>query len=241
MAELAQNDAPPSNVVPITNLPLDPRRLPNLYAALAKAQLAVQNPEKNAENPGFMRGQVAAKYADLAAVLNAIREPFAANGLALFHTTKVDPAFGWVDVTATLVHASGEYLDDTIRIPVLQKTPQSIGSSVSYGRRYTACAMGGVAQEDDDGMGGPMVPNAKAPPKPGKSGAKPESPATEPNNGGEMTDFDKICIALRECQNVQQIDELATKNINFAQDNPSQREVLRKLFADRRRALEPKK
>ena len=48
---------------------------PDLFAALAKAQGAIENASKNSANPHFK-----SKYADLAEVLNTIRPEFTANG-----------------------------------------------------------------------------------------------------------------------------------------------------------------
>ena len=236
-----ENTAPqtteaPSNVVQLQP-PADPKRLPKLYSALAKAQLTIENATMNAENPGFKRGLVVAKYADLAAVMNAIRHPLAENGLVVLHTQTVDPTFKSINVVVRLAHESGEYVETSILIPVLQATPQSVGSSLSYGRRYTTCSVTGLAQEDDDGMGGPMqVPGAKAPPKPKSS--KPDTQQEQPT-GEQMTQFDQIAAQLKEADSLEAVEKLAnTANVmNFGQGT-AQREVLRKLFSDRRMALQ---
>lgn len=233
---------PQSNVIPITTTPADPKRTPKLYAALAKAQTVIENADMNSTNPGFKRGNVEAKYADLASVMNAIRQPLAANGIALLHTVSVDRAFAWVAVTARLVHESGEYLENEIVLPVLQKTPQGVGSSMTYGRRYTACALTGLAQEDDDGMGGPMVPTGKAPPKPKSpplSAQQTEQPKTEKAPASEMSPYEKTCAFLLECQFVSDVDKLSM-NTDQTKFSSGERDTLAKLFRDRRKALAPK-
>ena len=233
-----QTTEAPSNVVQLQP-PADPKRLPKLYSALAKAQLTIENATMNAENPGFKRGLVVAKYADLGAVMNAIRHPLAENGLAILHDQVVDPTFKSIKVIARLAHESGEYMETAMLLPIVAATPQGVGSSYTYGRRYTTCALTGLAQEDDDGMGGPMqVPGAKAPPKPKSS--KPDTQTeTTPPTGEQMTQFDQIAAQLKEADSLEAVEKLAnTANVmNFGQGT-AQREVLRKLFSDRRMALQ---
>jgi hypothetical protein len=55
-------------------------------------------------------------------------------------------------VTTLLIHESGEYLKSTLLIPSVHKSPQQIGSAISYARRYGLSAILGLAtDEDDDG------------------------------------------------------------------------------------------
>jgi hypothetical protein len=51
-----------------------------------------------------------------------------------------------------LIHSSGEYVTSTYPLVIKDlNNPQSIGSVVTYARRYTLAAIAGVAQVDDDG------------------------------------------------------------------------------------------
>ena len=88
-------------------------------------------------------------YADLASVTEAIREPFGACGLAYTQTFMVNEK-GPVIVT-TLMHESGEWQRGELFIPATKLDPQQFGSAITYGRRYSLAAIGGVIQEDDDG------------------------------------------------------------------------------------------
>ncbi len=116
-----------------------------IATALAKAQGDLSHALKDSENPHFK-----SKFADLAAVVDVIREPFAKNGLSyLQRTTMRENA---VVVTTILMHESGEWImDDGLVVPVSKIDAQGVGSAITYGRRYTLMAMAGIAPDDDDG------------------------------------------------------------------------------------------
>tara|TARA_R110000751_G_scaffold187299_1_gene293605 strand:- start:5365 stop:6006 length:642 start_codon:yes stop_codon:yes gene_type:complete len=117
-----------------------------IATALAKAQGEIQNPAKDKDNPFFK-----SKYADLAEVLNVIRPAFSSNGLAIVQTPFTAEG-GNIGVTTMIVHASGQWMSDSIDIPVQGKNlAQESGACISYLRRYSASAFAGVAQEDLDG------------------------------------------------------------------------------------------
>lgn len=141
--------------------------LVNLAAALAKAQGAMENASKDTRNPFFN-----SKYADLASVWTACRKPLSDNGLSVVQLPDVKfegaPEFEsyktrngeerWrakvlttVSVRTRLLHESGEWLDDVIVAVLPSGDPQSIGSAITYLRRYALSALVGVAPEDDDG------------------------------------------------------------------------------------------
>jgi hypothetical protein len=114
-----------------------------LAAALAKAQAQLRNASKDAENPHYK-----SRYASLAAVLDAAREPLAAHGLAVTQLPSL--AGSEVSIETILLHASGEWLSSTLLVPTSKRDAQGIGSAISYGRRYALAAMIGLAQADDD-------------------------------------------------------------------------------------------
>lgn len=119
-----------------------------LFAALAKAQLAMDDASKDSSNPHFR-----SKYADLSSVREAIRRPFAENGLAYTQFTRFNIETKAVEIETMLVHGeSGEFVSDTLTIPCPQATAHAIGSAITYGRRFSLMAVSGVAPaEDDDG------------------------------------------------------------------------------------------
>ena len=50
-----------------------------------------------------------------------------------------------------LLHESGEYIDGDYPLPGDVKSPQALGSAITYGRRYCLCSAVGVVTDDDDG------------------------------------------------------------------------------------------
>jgi hypothetical protein len=115
-----------------------------LATALAKANLKLSNPTFDKRNSHFNNG-----YASLAAVLNAIRQPLAEQGLSLVQTISTEP--GHVTITTSLLHASGEWLSSDVSVSVQNNaTAQAVGGATTYMRRYSALAMCGIAGDDDD-------------------------------------------------------------------------------------------
>jgi hypothetical protein len=113
-----------------------------LATALAKAQAAMQAAKFDKVNPHFK-----SKYASLAAVIDAIRKPFADNGLCYTQVTEIREN-GFVLVT-TLRHASGQWVASEYPLPTAAK-PQELGSALSYARRYSLSAIACIASDEDD-------------------------------------------------------------------------------------------
>lgn len=138
--------------------------------AFVAAQAKMGNPGKVAQNPHFRN-----RYADLAEVVNTVTDALNENGIGVLQSpgSLVGNA---IRVTTRLLHKSGQFIEDTVEMPISKMDAQGAGSAITYARRYALAAMCGVAQEDDDGEG--AVGRAK-------KGAAPESapaPATEPKS-----------------------------------------------------------
>lgn len=134
-----------------------------LAAALAKAQGAMQTAKKDATNPHFK-----SSYADLAAVWAACRKPLTDHGLSVVQSPRMTFVgnAALVEVETTLLHQSGQWMADTITVPVSKLDAQGVGSAVTYARRYALAAFASVAPDDDDGnsavAGGPVEVPAPA-------------------------------------------------------------------------------
>lgn len=135
-------------------------QIDKIAAALAKAQGAMKHPGKNktANVPLKTGGSYSYKYSDLADLLDEMREPFAANGLAMVQVPFNE--LGAVGIVTRILHESGQWIEGTLYMPVGDNKPQTIGSAITYGRRYSAGPMAGLASEEDDDGG---VANAAAP------------------------------------------------------------------------------
>ena len=86
------------------------------------------------------------KYADLESVFNAIKEPFAANGLSVCQIVNVGT------ITTMLLHSSGQWISGESPIKTKDDSAQAMGSGITYARRYALSSICGVySSEDDDG------------------------------------------------------------------------------------------
>ena len=116
-----------------------------LSLALSQAQAEMTNVFKGKSGYQF-------KYADLASVLEILRETLPKYELAIIQTPSNDGSN--VAVTTLLSHSSGEWIKDTLSITVEvakgNSFAQSVGSCITYLRRYQATAIAGIAQTDDD-------------------------------------------------------------------------------------------
>lgn len=116
-----------------------------LYKALAVAQGQIQAADASSEAD---MGTYKYKYADLAACLEVIRKPLSENGLCLIQI----PSLNGTEVLMQTVigHESGQSISCTMSMQSEKGSPQAIGATMTYLRRYSLCSMLGVAQFDDD-------------------------------------------------------------------------------------------
>jgi hypothetical protein len=114
-----------------------------LFAALAKAQAMMGAASKDGRNPHFK-----STYATLASCIDAVRAPFASNGLAFVQAATLDGEA--VGVETMLTHASGQWMRSKLSARPQKLDSQAIGSTVSYLKRYGLMAMAGLPSADDD-------------------------------------------------------------------------------------------
>ena len=119
--------------------------LAQLYTALAKAQAEITGAKKDSANPFFK-----SKYADLASCWDACRDALTSNGLAVIQMPYSPEDRDYVGMETILCHESGESITSRFEMPIKDHTPQSLGSTLTYARRYSLAAMVGIAQVDDD-------------------------------------------------------------------------------------------
>lgn len=111
----------------------------NIIFALCEAKKEFKAVVKEKTNPFFK-----SKYADLENYLDATEQALCKNGLFITQTIGSD------GLTTAIRYA---YSQDTITstIPIREtKTPQELGSQLTYLRRYSYAAILGLASEDDD-------------------------------------------------------------------------------------------
>ena len=116
-----------------------------LSEALVAAQADIKNAALNKTNPHFK-----SKYADLSGIREALLPVFAKHGLTVAQLTDIRD--GQLVLVTRLIHKSGESMDSVFPLVPERQTPQSMGSAITYARRYCLAAIGCIsADEDDDG------------------------------------------------------------------------------------------
>ncbi len=144
-----------------------------LSKALSTAQGQMSFAKKDSRNPFFK-----SSYADLSSVWDACREPLTSNGLSVIQTFDANHDGGEVIVVTTLAHQSGQWISSRLKMPLVKKDPQGLGSAITYGRRYSLAAIVGViADEDDDGNAATGKPANKPAPTPQPTPAPTPAPA----------------------------------------------------------------
>lgn len=124
----------------------------NVYVALAQAQAEMGPLVKGSVNPAFK-----SKYADLADLTAAVREPLTRNGLSFYHSM----VLGDRDLMRTsLVHGESDTrIDCDVPLIVDRNNMQGMKSATTYAKRIGLESVTGIAPEDDDGNAA-----AKSPP-----------------------------------------------------------------------------
>lgn len=119
-----------------------------LVQALAKAQGEFKPIVKDTQNPFFK-----SKYADLATIIAATQPALSKNGIAVMQLPQVEAHSA--GVKTILAHCSGQWISTELMLPAAQGAKfdaQTVGSALTYARRYALQAILGVAADvDDDG------------------------------------------------------------------------------------------
>jgi hypothetical protein len=116
-----------------------------LYAAMALAFPKLEAAIKDRNNPAFK-----SRYADLGAVMAAIKPALAEHGLFFWQISHEQK--GGACVETILAHSSGaEKSLGTVFIPASKSDAHGYGSALTYARRYALQTAFGIPAEDDDG------------------------------------------------------------------------------------------
>lgn len=126
-----------------------------LASALAKAQAEMKPAAFDSTNPHFK-----SKYASLASVWEACKGPLSKNGLS------VSQGLNEAGMLETiLMHTSGQYLISAMRVSSEKQTMQSMGSALTYAKRYSLSAMVGIVSDEDDDANSADAPRVVAAPR----------------------------------------------------------------------------
>src|SRR4051794_12162063 len=148
---------------------------PNLAAALVafQAEMPTVAKKKRANV-----GQYVYTYADLADITAAAMPILTDHGLAYAGSARPAATGNGYELVGILSHESGEQREGVLPITT-SGTPQQLGSSITYARRYLFGVLTGVVTDNDDD--GQLAQGAKKPAK----GAAPQ-PQPQPVETGEM-------------------------------------------------------
>ncbi len=117
-----------------------------LLSALSKAQAEMLPAGKNSDNPFFK-----SKYADFNEIVKVSRPSLTKNGLSVM---QIICDKGEHQVLETILgHSSGQFVVSEVKIAPAKSDVQSLGSYLTYLKRYSYAAIVGVviSDEDDDG------------------------------------------------------------------------------------------
>lgn len=128
----------------------------------AFAEMQPKLPSITKNNQIVHKGQVISDYAEWADISKIITPILSESGFSL--SFKADNANGMVTVTAILRHRLGHKDESSLPLPLdttgAKNAVQSVGSTISYGKRYVGCPLLNIVTEgeDDDGASsGPKV------------------------------------------------------------------------------------
>lgn len=176
--------------------------------ALLQAQKAIGFAVKDTTNPHFKN-----RYADLASVVDAVKPALNDAGIVYIQTGSPSED-GKLHLTTTLMHESGEWIGDTIVMPLPKQDPQGYGSAMTYARRYALAAITGVYQDDDDGNAGSGTP--------AKQSQQPANDST-PQPTAEAAEADAMIVA----------------QMNAAQSVPDLVKIMNGVASEQRKAVTP--
>lgn len=127
--------------------PMESAELNKLFEALAKAQLEMEVAKTDSTNPYFK-----SKYADLKSVIEASRPFLSKNGLCVIQRP-IPGDEGRSFLHTRLGHLSGQWMESLMPVNPPKQDIQTLGSYLTYLRRYSYSSMVGVVagDEDDDG------------------------------------------------------------------------------------------
>ena len=180
-----------------------------LAEALVQAQGEFGSVKKDTENPYYH-----AKYATLDSIIEATRPALLKYGLAVVQSPRMNERT--VTITTLLLHKSGEWIADDLSLPAegvgkdgkVKFDPQTCGSAIAYGRRYSYQSFLCIAAEEDDD--GNAASGVRQPQRVSQTKPQPVRPLQEARNPfgdciAPLAQKQFMDAALRRGQTQQQI------------------------------------
>ena len=116
----------------------------NIYKAFVKFQSEFKGMKPDSSNPFFK-----STYISLDGILETVRPILAKNGLAVIQEATGDGEY--IFVKTKLIHESGEMIEtEVLKMKPQKNDPQSMGSCITYSKRYQLAALLGICECIDD-------------------------------------------------------------------------------------------
>lgn len=116
----------------------------NIYKAFVKFQSEFKGMKPDSSNPFFK-----STYISLDGILETVRPILAKNGLAVIQEATGDGDY--IFVKTKLIHESGEMIEtEVLKMKPQKNDPQSMGSCITYSKRYQLAALLGICECIDD-------------------------------------------------------------------------------------------
>lgn len=123
-----------------------------VFAALVAMQPEIDEAIKSSKNP-FLNNN----YANLNDVNEVLKEPLKKNNLAVLQPLITKD--GDLYVRTMIIHNSGEFIASEMKVPLKNyENAQSVGSGITYTRRYALKAIFNIGDKDDDGNEAAKIP-----------------------------------------------------------------------------------
>lgn len=117
----------------------------NLLPALIEVQGAMTTPKKNKEG---RTGNQIYKYADLSDIMEIVQPLFFKHDLFISHPFETGD--NWIRVSTLLRHKSGEWVESgSLVLKGNVSNEKEQGKLLTYGKRYSLCALMGIAADED--------------------------------------------------------------------------------------------
>ena len=200
-----------------------------LAKALSAAQAEFGTVPQSGKNP-FHKST----YSTIEDYVNAAKPVLAKNGLSISQAPNL--LEGQFVLTTILMHESGEHIVSNQPIFAAKQDAQSMGSAITYARRYAYGAVLGMASGDfdDDGNAAADEPNKQA--NPPKSQTPAESPAPpSPNKTGRGTPHQSIEERVNNARHIGELKKLYNEYLaQLEAEGESLTDNVKSLFSKRK-------
>jgi len=119
---------------------------PNIYKAIMDFRSQVDSVERTSKNE-FLNYH----YANINNIIDTIKPVLYDLGMGYVQTIQYVDGIDLLNTRVFLVDYPEEYIESNVRLIMVKEDSQSLGSSITYNRRYSLISIFSLEVEDDDG------------------------------------------------------------------------------------------